>query len=94
MGRLFGSRVSVRLKLWKWLATGIRGSLKWLDPPKKEHNSGFAAGIAAGNGAGEKLATARETRDLDNGRNIDLIAPKPISPKASAEQIAIRKLLD
>ena len=54
MGRLFGSRVSVKLKLWKWLAIGIHGNLKWvIDPPKKEHNSGFAAGIVALNGADE-----------------------------------------
>ena len=71
MGRLFGSRVSVKLKLWKWLATGIHGSL---DPPKKEHNKGFAAG----NGGDEQLEATREARVRDNGRRIDLIAPKPI----------------
>ena len=75
MGRLFGSRVSVKLKLWKWLAIGIHGSL---DPPKNEHNSGFAAG----NGGGEQLAATREARVLDSGRIIDLIAPKPIFSKA------------
>lgn len=90
LGRRFGNRVSV--KLCKWFEIGNHGA--WLPtepPPKTKRNSNFGhAEVAANDVVGQ--VEVRDSRVLDRGPMMDLIAPNPMSRSFAQSRFLLRML--